>query len=175
MTAEEFAQLPNDDTFQELIRGEVRTSPPPTPMHGGPQAQTTTLLSNFVNAEDLGRIFTEAGFRVERNPDTVLAPDVSFVRADRLPILAAASGYPDLVPDLVVEVISPSESARAVDQRLQEWLRLGARLAWAANPRARSVTVFSPGADPVVLRTDDTLDGGEVLPGFHCTVGDLFP
>lgn len=175
ITAEKFARLPNDDTFQELIRGEVHTSPPPMPLHGGAQAWAATRLTTFVQAHGLGAVFVETGFCVGRNPDTVLAPDVAFVRADRLPEIAAARGYPDLVPDLVIEVISPSETRREVDERMREWLRLGARLGWAADPRDRSVAVYPQGAEPRLLEAADTLDGADVLPGFRCSVGDLFP
>lgn len=173
MTAEEFAELPGDDTFQELIRGEVRTSPPPLPPHGRTTLSIGVVLDRFVESNELGAVFVAAGFRVERDPDTVLAPDVCFVRVDRLASLGGA-GYSDLVPDLVVEVVSPSESAREVDRRMREWLRLEARLGWAPNPRTRSVVVYRPGAEPERLQADASIEGHDVLPGFRCNVRDFF-
>lgn len=174
MTAEEFAQLPRDDTFQELIRGEVRTSPPPQPPHGRTSGEVYFALATFVKLQELGAVYVETGFRVERDPDTVLAPDVSFVRAELLPSLGSG-GYPDVVPDLVVEVVSPSESARSVERRMREWLQFGARLVWAPDPRRKSVAVFREGEETKVLGADGMLDGGDVLPGFSCPVRAFFP
>ena len=173
-TAEAFFRLPNDDTFQELIRGEVRTSPPPGSPHGRTSSEIHTVLAPFVKAQELGAMFIETGYRVERDPDTVLAPDLSFVRAARLPSLSDSS-YSDLVPDLVVEVISPSESRPEVERRMREWLRLGARLGWAADPRRRTVAVYRQGAETQLLGPEDVLDGGEVLPGFQCPIREFFP
>lgn len=173
MTAEEFCQLPQDDTFQELIWGEVHTSPPPFAPHGLTSGKTHAALAAFLKTQELGALMIHTGFCVERDPDTVLAPDLSFVRTERLEPMVEA-GYSDLVPDLVVEVVSPSDSARAVDRRMREWLRLGARLGWAANPKTQSISVYRPGTDPLLLRPGDILDGADVLPGFSCPIRDLF-
>lgn len=175
MTAEEFFQLPDDGMCHELVGGEVHTSPPPGGPHGTATVGIASVLSNHIFPRRLGRLFSQSGFRIERDPDTVRAPDVAFVSATRLPVGPLPLGYPDLVPDLVVEVVSPSDTATEVHERMQEWLRLGARLAWLAYPRTRSVAVYRPGGDFRLLGPEDMIDGGDVLPGFQCRVSDFFP
>lgn len=175
MTAEEFFRLPRDDTFQELVRGEVQVSPPPGGPHGVASGVAYVLLWDYVRPRALGRVFRQSGFRLERDPDTVRAPDVAFVAATRLPAGRLPEGYMDVVPDLVVEVISPSESAVEVQERVQQWLRWGARMAWLAYPRTRSIAVHRPGGEIRLLGPEDLIDGGDVLPSFQAQVGDFFP
>lgn len=175
MTAEEFFQLPNDDTFQELVRGELHTSPPPGGPHGVDANEIGFLLTAHVRAQETGRVFNQSGFCVEHDPDTVRAPDVAFVSAGRLPEGRLLEGYPDLVPDLVVEVVSPSDRAADVQERMESWLQWGARLGWLAYPRTRSVALYEPGQPIRMLGPDDRIDGGDVLPGFSCQVGEFFP
>lgn len=175
MTAEEFLRLPRTDTFQELVRGEVHTSPPPAGPHGLACNQIGSLIGTYALVHGYGVVFNQSGFRVERDPDTVRAPDISFLAAERVPPGGLPDGYADLVPDLVVEVVSPSDTAAEVQERMQDWLRWGARLAWLAYPRTRSVAIYAPGEPIRLLGPDDTIDGGEVLPGFTCRVGDFFP
>lgn len=175
MTAEEFFRLPSDDTFQELVRGEVHTSPPPGGPHGVASNEIGSLIGSHVRAHRSGWVFNQSGFRVEHDPDTVRAPDIAFVAAARLPAGHLPEGYADLVPDLVVEVVSPSDTAAEVQERMQDWLRWGARLAWLAYPRTQSVAIYEPGEAIRLLGPDDTIDGGAVLPGFTCLVRDFFP
>jgi Uma2 family endonuclease len=109
-----------------------------------------------------------------RDPDVVLMPDVSFVRADRLPQHEAREGVMPLAPDLAVEILSPSNRAREMAQKVELYQRAGVRLVWMVQPRRRAVTVYPLGAEQHTLDETETLDGGDVLPGFQMSVADLF-
>ena len=79
-----------------------------------------------------------------------------------------------MVPDLAVEVVSPGDSAREVREKVADWMRAGVRLLWAIDPATRSVTVYRSTDDFDLLSEDDTLDGGQVIPGFSAAISDLF-
>ncbi len=132
-------------------------------------------LANLVEQHELGAVFgAETGFVLARDPDTVLAPDVAFVRTDRLPAVAVPGFFPG-PPDLAVEVLSPSDSAAEAARKARSWVAHGTRLVWIVDPVARSVAVHRPRADVRVLGVDDMLTGGQVVRGFRVTVSDLFP
>src|SRR5262249_41275558 len=111
MTADELLRLPDDEHRYELVRGELRRM---APAGGGPGLDAMLIGArrfSYVESHRLGYVFAaETGFYLERDPDTVRAPDVSFVRQDRIS-RPLTSGYLPLSPDLAVEVVSPSESA----------------------------------------------------------------
>lgn len=131
------------------------------------------LIGSFVQRTRLGRTYTsDTGFILRRNPDRVRAPDVSFVRADR--VRRGEAGYFPGAPDLAVEVVSPDDREADVLEKVGHYLEAGARLVWVAWPRTRSVTVHSAGKEPAILHEGDTLDGGDVLPGFACDVAAVF-
>ena len=116
----------------------------------------------------------ETGFQIERNPDTVLGPDVAFVRKDRVETTVISKGYRFGAPDLVVEVISPSDSLKKVEQKVQRWLSGGALLVWTVDPTAKTVKIYE-GPDVVtVLSEPDELSGGKVVPGFRLSVAEIF-
>ncbi len=106
--------------------------------------------------------------------DTVLAPDVAFVRAERLPPRAERRGYLPLAPGLMVEVVSPSDRAGKIQQKVGRYLDAGVRLVWTVDPSARTVAVYRPGHPPLVRHQGDTVDGADVLPDLYFPVGDLF-
>ena len=102
-------------------------------------------------------------------------PDIAYISAERLDALdVEVTGYYEVVPDLVVEVVSPGDSAREVMDKALMWLSYGTRLVWAVNPGSRTVDVYRPGERTVTLAADDALDGLDVLPGFTCPVSDIF-
>ena len=123
----------------------------------------------------LGRVYNaDAGFVLFDNPQLVRVPDAAFVRADRLPPEAERDKFLRLAPDLVVEVISPSDSMPEVTAKVMMWLDAGVRLVWLVDPRARTVAVYGLDRVPRILRVGDELDGGEVLPEFRVAVAELF-
>jgi Uma2 family endonuclease len=174
-TAEDLLHLSDDGMRHELVRGELRTLPPAGEEHGIVAGEGFRLIANHVRANRLGQVFAaETGFFLEHNPDVVRAPDVAFVAASRFE-RGPSPRFSDLVPDLVVEVVSPYDTAREVEEKVQAWLRAGVRLVWVVHPSTRSVTVYRSLHDIHALTENEQLDGGDVLPGFACSVGDFFP
>ena len=175
MTAEELACLPETEERIELVRGEVRRMPPANPEHGRRAATATIIVGNYVRQHGLGEVYTaDPGFTLERNPDTVRAPDLAFVRKERIPPEGEREhGFWEIAPDLVVEVVSPSESADDLQEKVTDYLSAGTRLVWALFPRTHTASVYRPDGAVRLLHENDRLDGEDVLPGFSCRVADL--
>jgi len=132
-------------------------------------------LSGHVRAHRLGVVVgAETGFRLSRNPDTVRGVDVGFVRADRIPATGRPTTYWEGAPDLAVEVVSPSDTVEAVEEKVDDYISAGCAMVVVINPRRRTLTVHRGGRDPVVLRESDTFSGGDVVPGFQCPVAAVF-
>jgi Uma2 family endonuclease len=174
-TAEDLMRLSSEGKRCELVKGELVEMAPTGGRHGRVSSRIDRRLGNFVEQHGLGEVFAaETGFRLARNPDTVRAPDVAFVARERLPSPDLPTGYPELAPDLVVEVLSPSDTAVQVQAKVEDWLRAGVRLAWVVYPDTRSVVVYRSLSEVVVLGEEDNLQGDPVLPGFSCPVADIF-
>ena len=107
-------------------------------------------------------------------PACTIVPDLSFVRADRLPQDGIGPGLLNVAPDLAVEVLSPSESASTLEERLDDYAFAGTHLLWVVDPVRRTVTLIAANAPVRWLREGDTLDGGIPIPGFSCQVSDIF-
>jgi Uma2 family endonuclease len=174
-TAEQLFVFHEPGYRHELVRGEVRGMSPSGPVHGFVAGRITRLLASCVDEADLGWVFTaDAGFVLARNPDTVRAPDVGFVRKDRL-LTRYPPGFFPGPPDLAVEVTSPSDSFTEVHEKALCWIEHGTRLVWVVDPIARRVSEYRSRQAARLLELGDELDGGEVVPGFRIRVRDLFP
>jgi Uma2 family endonuclease len=175
ITAEDLLRMPDDGFRYELVRGELRKMTPAGHQHGRIAINVTLPLAQHVRAHNLGTVYAaETGFRLAADPDTVRAPDVAFIRRDRVEAVDDVQGYWPGAPDLAVEVISPSDTYTEVEEKLFDWLDAGARLVIAVNPRQHTVTVYRSRADIVQLTEDDTLDGGDVVPGWSLPVREVF-
>jgi Uma2 family endonuclease len=175
ITAEEFGRMPDplDGSRQELVRGVIVTMPPPKALHGACCANVVLVLGNFVREHKLGRVFgNDTGFITERGPDTVRGPDVSFWSRARLSELPEE--YIDLPPDLLVEVVSPSDHYSRIQNKVRHYLDHGVLMIWIVDPIDRSVTVYRSREHGKILAETDTLSGEDVVPGFACRVADLF-
>ena len=176
MTAEELLRLPEDEWRYELVEGRLVRMSPTGWRHGRVDMALLRAVDRFVEEHHLGEVCpAETGFRIsaEGGPDTVLAPDLAFVRAGRAPA-AGTDGYPHLAPDLVAEVVSPSQGRSEMGAKAQRWLSAGVRLVWIVAPEARIVEVWRAGGLACILTVEDELTGQEVLPGFAVAVADLF-
>jgi Uma2 family endonuclease len=181
MTAEDLARLPEDGWLYELIDGRLVRMSPPGGEHGDLAMDLGAALRVYTKDRGLGRTLgAETGFHVSPpgQTDTVLAPDVAFIRADRVPPRDSLEwrGFWRLAPDLVVEVASPSQSRRALADKARLWLAFGARLVWVVWPVRRQVDIWRAGqSEPVkTLGVGDTLDGEDVVPGFTYPVASMF-
>jgi Uma2 family endonuclease len=119
---------------------------------------------------------SEAGFQLSANPDTVRAPDVWFIAAERIPPESIPDGFWPGAPDLAVEALSPSDRFADVLRKVKEYLAAGSQLVWVVDPKGRSAAAFGPGSPLAeLLGEDGVLDGGDVLPGFSLTLRDVLP
>ena len=167
--------IASDSRHLELVKGELIERAPAGGRHGRVSSHIDYRLRMFVEQNDLGEVFAaETGFILERNPDTVLAPDAAFVAKGRLPAGDPPVGFPELVPDLVVEVVSPGNTAAEMQAKVEQWLQAGARMVWVFYPDTRSAAVYRGLHDAQILTERDELPGDPVLPGFSCPVRDLF-
>src|ERR1700741_3302624 len=129
MTAEELIRLPDDGLRHELIKGELLTMSPPGELHGAVAMNLSILLGQYVKSRKLGQLYAaETGFKLETDPDTVLAPDLAFIHRDR--VGALTQKYRAGAPDLVVEVLSPVDRRQKVEEKTARWLDLGALAVW---------------------------------------------
>ena len=174
MTAEELLEMPDDGFRYELVRGELVKMAPAGHMSSFMELRVGARLLDFVEANGLGRAYSSnGGFRLESEPDTVLAPDASFVRQERVEAAGDGDGFFPGPPDLAIEVISPSDRYTEVEAKVAEWLAAGTRMVVVVNPRNRTVHAHTP-EDVTELTEADTLDGGDVVPGWRLPVADIF-
>ena len=175
LTADDLLRLSAEGVRGELVRGELRKTMAAGHRQGKIVVSLVTKLGNFVGHRKLGTLVaSDSGVWLERDPDTVREPDVAFTSAEKIPLDAEIDGYAEVVPDLVVEIVSPSDTRRWARDRAQMWLDYGAPLVWIVHPDTRTIDVYRPGSAATTLHEDDSLDGHEVLPGFTYPVSTIF-
>ncbi|MBC7929653.1 MAG: Uma2 family endonuclease [Rubrivivax sp.] len=179
ITADELLTIPTyvngSDRRYELIRGEMIVMSPSKPLHGIVCARLAAALINFVEANDLGMAFgAETGFVVERNPDSVLGADAAFVSNERLATVDNFEKFFPFAPDLAIEVLSPSNTVREINEKIALYFAAGSRAVWVFNPKKRTAAVYTSPSESRTLGENDTLDGGDVLPGFSLDLSKLF-
>jgi Uma2 family endonuclease len=175
LTADDLLRLHGEGVRAELIRGVLCETMAAGGEHGEIVLNLGALLMGFVKPRRLGRLAgSDSGVRLGRDPDTVREPDLLFISAEKLPLGTRVTQYYEVVPDLVVEIASPSDSRREVNDKARMWHSHGVRLIWAAYPDTRSVDVHLEDGSIATLTENDDLDGGNVLPGFTCQVSDIF-
>jgi Uma2 family endonuclease len=175
ITAVDLLTMPDDGSRYELVEGELRKMPPAGNIHGKRAMRLGWRLAQYVETNDLGVVFAaETGFKLRSNPDTVRAPDISFVGKKRAEEVGEFEGFWPGVPDLAVEVVSPGDAYTEVQQKAEEYLQAGAQAVWVVDPRRRTVTVYLSVSDITILNEADMLHGGDVIPGFRCKVAEIF-
>jgi Uma2 family endonuclease len=135
------------------------------------------LLASFNATADMGWLLSSsAGYRCfPDDPRRVRLPDLSFIRYGRLEGGQVPEGHITVPPDLAVEVVSPSDRFAEVRAKVREYLAAGVPMVWVVDPAMRAVEVWREHGPPALLREEDELSGEDVLPGFSCRVGELFP
>ena len=175
ITAEEFMLMDSEGVRSELVRGVI------CEMGGtGHEASIiaaifVTELMSFVRPRKLGFVSGPDGsVRLERGPDTVRIPDAMFISADRMPPAVNMRSFAESIPNIVVEVKSPNDSRRETHDKARMWHSYGVPLVWAAYPETRTIDVHRADGSITTLTDADTLDGGEILPGFSVAVSEIF-
>ena len=166
MTADELLRTHLPDKHVELVRGVLLVKEPPGYVHGEITARLTKLLINHVDARDLGIVLAaETGFKLTSDPDTVRAPDIAFIRRERLPD-PRPTGYAELAPDLVVEVLSPNDRPGEVLAKVADWLSAGTSLVWIVDPGQQIARVYRQDGSETLVGATEALSGEGVIPGF---------
>lgn len=174
MTAEDLWQLPDTGMRHELIDGELVEIMPPGGVHGAIAVILSTLLRVWAKQQRRGYIGVEAGYILKRNPDKVRGPDVSYVRAESIPASGVPEGFWTIAPDLAIEVVSPTETAEEIREKVRDFLVAGTSIVWVVYPRSREVIVHLPNGTAQTYDENAVLTSPTILPNFSCTVAELF-
>jgi Uma2 family endonuclease len=175
VTADQLLRMPDDGFRYELIAGELRRMTPAGWKHGRVGGRILARLLQHLEQHNVGEVFlAETGFLLAREPDTVRAPDIALIRKERLQGKQPEAAFWPGAPDLAVEVVSPDDSPREIDDKAKAWLAAGSLAVWVVDPVARTVAVYRSATDVQVLTEGDELTGGDVLPGFRCQLRGLF-
>ena len=175
VTAEQLLELPDDGYRYELVRGVLIKTPVSGAEHGAISANVGASLFCHVRPNGLGKAYAaETGFLIGTDPDHVRAPDAAFVRQERVDAVSRVQGFFPGAPGLAVEVISSNDPFTEVEEKVGDWLEAGTAMVVLVNPRNRTATVRQLGRRPVILTEQDTLDGGEIVPGWRLAIREIF-
>ena len=173
MTAEELLHTSLPNKRAELVRGRLIIREPPGGQHGSITATLTMRLANHVDLTGAGRLFAgDTGFKLSREPDTVRAPDIAFVRREQLPT-PIPTAYLECAPDLVVEILSPHDRPGETLAKVADWIAAGARLVWVIDPQRRLTRIYRLDGTESTISETDALSGEDVLPGFSCSLASV--
>jgi Uma2 family endonuclease len=175
ITAKELLTIPDDGCRYELVKGQLIKMSPSGHKHGKIAMRFTWRLARYVEEKGLGVVYAaETGFLLSCNPDTVRAPDAAFVSQKRLKEPGNIEGFFPGAPDIAVEVISPHDSYSKMHEKVIDWLTAGCLLVILIDPYKRSVTLCRSLKDIAILSSNETLDCGDIIPGWSLHIDELF-
>lgn len=175
LTVKEYAETPEDDRRTELVRGRIVELPPPKPLHGRICYRVASIVGRYVDANDLGTmLINDAGIITRRNPDSVRGADVAYYSYARMPRGPLADTYPDVSPDLVIEVRSPADRWRDIHSKVAEYLTIGVLDVCVLDPDTKSAHLYYPDQPNRTLGPDDDLTFPECFPDFRVGIATLF-
>lgn len=166
-----------DEPLYEVINGQRVEMPPMSAYASKIASRLVRWTGAFADPRGLGEVVSEVLFRLPLNPDRNRRPDMAFVSVGRWPLnrpMPLRDNAWDVVPDLAAEVVSPSDLAEEIMQKLVEYFQAGARLVWVVYPEQQLVYVYEALTQVRGLTRQDELDGGSVLPGFRLPLAQLF-
>jgi Uma2 family endonuclease len=175
MTFEEAARIDRDEFPGEVVDGEWIPVTRSTYRHGEILLSIGSVLKQYTRANpDWTVVGGDAGAKLRRSPDTLRGADVAVVRRDRFPTGKGVAGWLEGSPDLAIEIAGDSQSMSSLLKKAMEYLRAGSQMVWLLEEDPRHVVVLTSPDHIRVLGEEETLDGGDLLPGFSCTVRELF-
>jgi len=175
-TADDLLALADAEEHYELVRGDLMVMSPASPTQGRYAARLVGALISYLEEHEQGEVYTaEPGFQLRTEPEQIVrAPDVAFLHRDKIPPPEQQTGFWPVAPDLVIEIISPSETSQMVQEKVQDYLKAGTRLIWLVYPNTKTVVEYRSFAQIRHLMLGNELEGGEVLPGFSYPLSRLF-
>lgn len=175
-TEDDLLALSDDPRRFELVQGDLLMMSPASPVQGRYAERLSRVLGAYVDQHGLGEVYvSEPAFRLRGEPDTIIrVPDVAFVRVEQIPPAEDEEGFWSIAPDLAVEIISPTEGASGIEGKVHDYLDAGTRLVWLVYPRKKRVQEYKATGQHRIYHEDESLDGGEVIPGFAYALRDLF-
>ena len=175
MTADELLMMPNSRWGYELVRGKLKKYMPAGNLHGIIALKIGRIVGNFVEENNLGVVVAaETGFLISHNPDTVRAPDSAFIGKEKLAKYGITEKFFPDAPDLAVEVVSPNDRKKDIEDKVQDYLAAGVNLIWIIYPQKQFVVVHRQSKIVSILFETDELEGEEVLPNFRLPLEKLF-
>lgn len=174
VSVEEFIKLPDDGRRRELVKGKIIEMPQPKPRHGYICTEIAAILREHAKARDLGRVVGESGVITERDPDSMRGPGVSFYSFERIPRGTMPDGYLDVLPELVVEVLSTFDRWPRVLEKIVEYLDAGVKVVCIVDPDTQTAQVHTAETPVRHLTSEDELAFPEVLPDFRCSLREIF-
>jgi len=173
MTADELLHTSIPNKRVELVKGHLIVREPPGGRHGGVLTNLAARLWNHVELTGAGQVFSgDTGFALAKSPDTVRGPDIAFVRRERLP-QPVPTGYLTTAPDLVVEILSPTDRPGEILAKVGDWLEAGARLVWVIDPERRLARIYRHDGTETTQAEAEQLSGEDILPGFTCLLSAI--
>ena len=174
LTADDLIILSSQGIRAELIRGLLHMPAFGVPKYDSPRLNMERKLGDFVEDQQVGTLLKAAGIWIEGQPDTVRKADIAYVSDANMQIATLNYGYPESVPDLLVDLVGPTDRLPFVKENAQMWSEHGVPLVWVAYLGGHTVDVYRADGTTSTLTSNDTLDGDDVLPGFTCQVCDIF-
>ena len=175
VTAEQLWRIPDDGMRRELVRGQLKVMTPAGAEHGRVALTVGMLLGVHVRESGTGVVFAaETGFVLDRDPDTVRAPDAAFVSKERADQVGRTRRYWPGAPDFAVEVVSPDDRFSEVEEKALAWLAAGTKVVLVLDPSRVTATTYRAHGEMRVHTADDTLDLSDAVPGWRVPVADLF-
>ena len=174
ITADELFEMDNIGRC-ELVKGEIVHMSPSGGRHGELTVELGGLLRDHAKPRKIGKVYgAETGFYIQRNPDTVRAPDAMFLSNKRVAQISDPVKFLDVAPDLAVEVLSPNDTWTEVESKVAEYIQAGVHLIWIIDPDQNSVTVYRSNGERSRLSETDHLSGENVLPDFSVSIAEIF-
>ena len=170
-TIDDLLQCPKDGRKYELVDGEIVVSPTGF-KHGQVVVNIVHIIATFLETSPVGVVLAD-NVGINFPNGNLRSPDVTFVRNDKVPVGKAAEGFPNFIPDLAVEVLSPQDSLKEVGQKIGEFLECGVPVVWLVDPERETVTVYRSLSQTEQLSSKDLITA-EALPGFSCPVSRFF-